>query len=68
MHPTITHQLSSLNQQAILDRAAADRLARLATAGRPSPLQRVMATLRRRPTIARPAPTAEPRSASGARA
>jgi len=59
MHPTITHQIALLNQRRMLEQADADRLARLATAGRPSTVARLLAALRR--TAHGPAHRQQPR-------
>lgn len=69
MHPTIAHQIAVENQRRILDQAAADRLARLATAGRPLPLARLWSMLRRgAPTVdRRPQPRPEARTAGTGR-
>jgi hypothetical protein len=49
MHPMTTHNLAIDNQRRMLDQAAADRLARIATEGRPSLVARLLHTLRPAP-------------------
>lgn len=66
MHPNTTHQLALQNQRRLLDQAAADRLARVATAGRPSPLTRLVTGFRRTAGIA--GRHADPRPATTGRA
>jgi hypothetical protein len=62
MHPMTTHHLAMDNQRRLLDQAAADRLARAATADRGSVVSRLAAALGRRQP--RPAVRhAEPRTA-----
>jgi hypothetical protein len=66
MHPMTTHSLATDNQRRILAQAAEVRQARLATAGRPSRLARLLDVIRR--TGARPAAHPEPRTATTGRA
>jgi hypothetical protein len=47
MHPMTTHSLAIDTQRRMLDQAAADRLARAATAGRPSLRSRLLDVIRR---------------------
>ena len=46
MHPMTTHHLAMDNQRRLLDQANADRLARQATAGRPSFVGQMIAAIR----------------------
>ncbi|MFN8622092.1 MAG: hypothetical protein U0869_15280 [Chloroflexota bacterium] len=66
MHATTAHQIALQNQRRLLDQAAAARLARAATATRPSLHSRLIDALRRSPAgrTARP----EPRPAPAGRA
>lgn len=66
MHPMTTHTLAVDNQRRILAQAAEARQARLATAGRPSRLARLLDAIRR--TGTRPANRPETRTATTGRA
>ena len=64
MHPSLSHQLVAIHQRRLLDEAAAQRLARAATAGRrstsrtPSLLDAIrQGVTRRRISVADPRPT-----------
>ncbi len=66
MHPMSTHQIALQNQRRMLDQAAADRLARQATAGRPSLIARLSRAVRPagRAAASRPEPRPESRPAT----
>jgi hypothetical protein len=69
MHPSLSHQLATINQHRLLDEAAAERLARIATAGRRSPgrTSSLLTTIRRGLTR-RSITVPEPRTAEHGRA